>query len=224
MEEEFGHVFARIESFTMTSKERAFALYKAVQYIIDAGIEGDFVECGVWKGGSAMVIAYALIERGQANRRILLFDTYEGMSKPTKEDYRLSNNTICAEHEWNTKQNLDHNQWCFSPLDEVRNNMLSTGYPDDKIVFVKGKVEDTIPKNMPERIALLRLDTDWYESTKHELEYLYPILVKNGVLIVDDYGFWAGAKKATDEYFTPKNRILLNRIDNTGRIGIKTDP
>jgi hypothetical protein len=85
-----------------------------------------------------------------------------------------------------------------------------------------GKVEDTIPADIPEKIALLRLDTDWYESTKHELIHLFPRLQKGGVLIIDDYGFWKGARKAVDEYFAENNiQILLNRIDDTGRMAIK---
>lgn len=98
--------------------------------------------------------------------------------------------------------------------------MQSTNYPAEMLVFIKGKVEDTIPKTMPKHIALLRLDTDWYESTKHELLHLYPLLSKSGVLIIDDYGYWAGSKKAVDEYFS-KGEMLLNRIDYTSRIAIK---
>lgn len=112
---------------------------------------------------------------------------------------------------------------CLSPLDETKQNVFSAGYPKDKIHFIKGKVEDTIPENMPKQIALLRLDTDWYESTKHELTHLFLLLQPNGVLIIDDYGHWKGARKAVDEYIPDKNiRILLNRIDYTGRIAIKT--
>ncbi len=146
MEQEFAHVFGKVREFTMTSKERAYALYKSVQYIVKAGIDGDFVECGTWKGGSAMVMAYALLEMGEKNRRIFLYDTFEGMSKPTKEDFRSSNKELYAEPEWRSKQKKDYNEWCFSPLSEVKKNMLSTGYPNDKIIFVKGKVENTIPK------------------------------------------------------------------------------
>lgn len=100
--------------------------------------------------------------------------------------------------------------------------MLSTGYPETNIVFVKGKVENTIPEIVPEKIALLRLDTDWYESTRYGLTHLFPLITKNGILIIDDYGYWAGSKKAVDEYFSDKP-ILLNRIDSCGRIGIKIE-
>jgi O-methyltransferase len=85
---------------------------------------------------------------------------------------------------------------------------------------VKGKVEDTIPANIPERIALLRLDTDFYRSTRHELEHLYPRLERGGVLIIDDYGAYVGARQATDEYFASRP-FLLNRIDEHVRCGVK---
>jgi len=104
----------------------------------------------------------------------------------------------------------------------VRRNMLGTRYPEKKIHLIKGKVEDTVPQHAPEKIALLRLDTDWYESTKHELVHLYPRLVPNGVLIIDDYGHWQGAREAVDEYFAgQKFKPLLNRLDYTGRLVIK---
>jgi hypothetical protein len=221
LELEFGHILKKIEKYTMTSKERAYALFKSIQYIVKNEVQGEFIECGTWRGGSAMVMAYTLIEMGDTSRKIFLYDTFAGMSKPTMEDVRNSDKNSCAIDEWQINQSLSHNEWCYSPLSEVKKNMTLTGYPLDKIIFVKGKVEDTIPKNVPDKIALLRLDTDWYESTLHELKHLYPNLSKNGVLIIDDYGFWAGAKKAVDEYFSSQKSPLLVRIDNTGRIGIK---
>lgn len=208
----------------MTSKEKIFALRKAVEYVIRSKLPGDFVECGVWRGGSAMVIAYTLLEMGETQKRIYLYDTFEGMVAPTRDDSVSIDSATGLENVWKSKQEHDHNQWCFSPLSEVRKNMLLTGYPEDRLIFVKGKVEDTIPRVMPQKIALLRLDTDWYISTKHELEHLYPLLVQGGVLIIDDYLTWPGSKKATDEYFySDCNRnILLNRIDKSGVIGIKS--
>jgi O-methyltransferase len=223
VDKEISQIFDRCKIFTMTSKERVYGLYEAVEYVINAKIDGDFVECGVWKGGSAMVIALALIEMGQTNRAIYLYDTFEGMPCPTTEDYMVLNSTAQSKLEWEKNNKIDHNDWCFSPKSEVKRNLLSTGFPEEKLIFVKGKVETTIPLTMPSKISLLRLDTDWYESTKHELIHLYPILEKNGVLILDDYGYWAGVKKAADEYFATFNApILLNRIDRAGRIGIKT--
>lgn len=198
-----------------------YALYKAVEYIVKAKIPGDFVECGVYKGGSAMIMTYTLLQMKEINRKIYLYDTYEGMSEPTEEDKKISSDNLAVD-KWKSKQKEQHNEWCFASLREVKNNLFSTGYPQKNLVFLKGKVENTIPKIMPSKIALLRLDTDWYESTKHELKHLFPVLTRHGVLILDDYGSWAGAKKAVDEYFKNKS-ILLNRIDSTGRVGIKIE-
>jgi hypothetical protein len=102
--------------------------------------------------------------------------------------------------------------------------MISTRYPAEKLVFEKGKVQDTLPGTLPGAISLLRLDTDWYESTKHELTHLFPLLTLNGVLVIDDYGFWAGQKKAVDEYFSEHHiHMLLNRVSSACRIGVKTN-
>lgn len=108
-------------------------------------------------------------------------------------------------------------------LEEVRSNLLGTGYPAERVTFVKGRVEDTLPRVLPGPIALLRLDTAYYESTKRELEQLYPLLVLGGVLIIDDYGHWKGARRAVDEYFAASGlRPFLHRIDYTGRLVLKT--
>ena len=150
-----------------------------------------------------------------------MFDTYEGMSKPTDLDISFEGKKADSQFEEN-KKGEDSSDWCFASLNKVKQNVLKTGYSSEKLHFIKGKVENTLPENTPKQIALLRLDTDWYESTKHELIHLFPKLVSGGVLILDDYGYWAGAKKAVDEYFSQtKTQILLNRIDQTGRIAIK---
>lgn len=219
-DEKFRRIYDNCKKFTMTSKERMYALYKSVEYIIKSDLTGDFVECGVWRGGSTMLIAYTLIEFNVTNRKIYLYDTFEGMTKPSENDFKVRNVKNPAIDKWKKEQKKDHNKWCYASLSEVKNNMSLTKYPKNNLFFVKGKVEETIPATIPFKIAMLRLDTDWYESTKHELIHLFPLLVKNGVLIIDDYGFWAGSKKAVDEYFS-RNPILLTRIDMDGRIGIK---
>jgi len=217
----FYPMYEQCKPYTMTSIERMYALYKAVEYIVKSKLEGDFVECGVWKGGSSMMMALTLAKFGITDRKIYLYDTFTGMSEPSEFDSKAGESLLTKE-KWVRSQNGNHNKWCFSPLDEVEANMQATGYPIEKIVFVKGKVEETIPGLMPEAIALLRLDTDWYESTNHELNHLFPLLKLNGVLIIDDYGTWAGARKAVDEYFGDNDiSILLNRIDSTGRLAIK---
>lgn len=221
-DEDFVRIWNKCKEQTMTSKERMFALYKAVEYAVKYEVPGDFVECGVWRGGSAMLIAYTLGELNAKNRKIYLYDTFEGMTRPTENDYSALNKNVSIVDKWEKEQKEGHNEWAYASLSEVKKNMAQTKYPENNIIFIKGKVEETIPKIMPPNIALLRLDTDWYESTKHELTYLFPLLVKNGVLIIDDYGHWAGSKKAVDEYFAVKP-IFLNRIDYTARMGIKTD-
>ncbi|MFO0478776.1 MAG: TylF/MycF/NovP-related O-methyltransferase [Bacteroidota bacterium] len=221
MDEEFKPIFEKCKDFTMTSVERMYSLYKAVEYVVNNNIKGDFVECGVWRGGSAMIIAHTLLKFGVKDRSIYLYDTFEGMSEPTAVDIDYKGDvakSILADNP-NKVQDL---VWCYSSVDEVKKNMYSTDFPSSQIYFIKGKVEDTLPNHLPSSICLLRLDTDWYESTKHELEHLFPILEINGVLIIDDYGCWKGSRKAVDEYFfETRSPILLNRIDSTGRIALK---
>ena len=214
-------IIKKIKPYTLTTPERVASLINAINYVVKNKIEGDIVECGVWKGGSSMAAMAALIQENDLSRAVYLYDTYEGMSAPTAEDKVFTGTT--AEQLLETSKIEDSSSvWCYSSLDEVKENVATIGYPGNKIHFVKGKVEDTIPQQLPGKIAVLRLDTDWYESTKHELEHLYPLLVSGGVLIIDDYGHWEGAKKAVDEYIEKhKIKILLNRIDYTGRIAIK---
>jgi O-methyltransferase len=214
-------VIKKVEAFTMTSQERIFGLIEAVKYIIENKIEGDIVECGVWKGGSMLAAAETLLKFENSKRHLYLYDTFEGMSEPTELDISFNNEK--ANHLLNADKDKEKNLiWAFSSLETVKQTMSMLDYPSDNIHYIKGKVEETIPATLPEKIAILRLDTDWYESTKHELIHLFPRLVKGGVLIIDDYGFWKGARKAVDEYIIEnKIQILLNRLDNTGRVGVK---
>lgn len=211
-----------IKEYTRTTPERIYALKQAVAYIVKNNIPGDIVECGVWRGGNIMAIARLLHEHKDLSRELYLYDTFEGMSEPTEKDIAFSGEQ--ATDLLNQSEKDDNSSvWCYAGLEDVQANMKSTPYPFEKFHFIQGKVEDTIPANMPERIALLRLDTDWYESTRHELVHLFPRLVKGGVIIIDDYGHWEGARLATDEYLKENNvEILLNRIDYTGRIAVKT--
>lgn len=220
-EQLFLPVLNQCKPYTMTSAERLYSVYKAIEYIEKAGIEGAVVECGVWRGGSTMCALMALQEHKNTNRDIFLYDTYEGMSEPTEKDKDILGEAAAKQLAERTKNEEDV-LWAYATLDRVKENIQKTGYPANKVNFVKGKVEDTIPAAMPDKIALLRLDTDWYESTWHEMVYLFPKLVKGGVIIIDDYGHWAGAREAVDTYLKQNNiTLLLNRIDYTGRIGIK---
>ena len=168
-----------------------------------------------------MAAAEALRKQGDLARELFLYDTFEGMTAPGDLDKTWAGEPAMGllAVDPDREKNL---LWCYSTLETVQQGMQSVGYPEDRIHYVRGKVEDTIPATLPGEIALLRLDTDWYESTRHELLHLFPLVSKGGVLILDDYGHWQGARKAVDEYFEQHPQpILLNRIDDTGRIGIK---
>jgi O-methyltransferase len=217
-EKDHLEIISIVKDYTMTSTIRIFSLIEALKYIEKNNIEGDIIECGVWKGGSMMVVCEVMKRLGNQSRKLYLYDTFEGMVEPEAVDLNIENQS--AQKMWNNEKD---SCWCYSSLEEVKNNIDKIGYDKEKITYIKGKVEDTVPhEGMSNKIALLRLDTDWYNSTKHELEYFFPLLVKNGILIIDDYGYWQGAKKAVDEYFGKHNIFpLLNRLDETGRIYIK---
>jgi O-methyltransferase len=206
---------------TKTSAARLVALLQSIDFIVQNRIPGAIVECGVWRGGSIMASALALLKHGDVQRDLFLYDTFEGMSAPTSRDKTYDGKTAADQLRADSEKT---EVWCYASLDEVKRNVLSTKYPSNKVHFVQGKVEDTIPGIIPEQIAMLRLDTDFYESTKHELTYLYPRLSKHGVLIVDDYGHWQGARAAVDEFFMERKiNLLLHRIDYSGRIALRIE-
>jgi O-methyltransferase len=221
IETAFAEVHSRCAEFTMTSVERMYAMWKGVRYVCRENVAGDIVECGVWRGGSSMVAALTLIQEGEHARRLWLYDTFEGMTDPTAED--VSVHGLRAAEQWDRIRSRRHD-WtlAIASLADVRKNMASTGIAADRLEYVRGAVEETIPSTVPERIAVLRLDTDWYESTRHELEHLWEHLEPGGVLLLDDYGHWAGARKAVDEFFAGRaDTPLLVRVDYTGRVGVK---
>ncbi|MFG5406983.1 TylF/MycF/NovP-related O-methyltransferase [Piscinibacter sakaiensis] len=203
----------------MTSLARRASLLQAVDHVLRAGIPGDIVECGVWRGGSMMAVALALQARGDTARELFLYDTFEGMNAPTEAD-RSHHGERAADQLARTPRG--EGVWCEAGLEDVQANLAATGYPAGRIHCVRGPVEQTIPGTLPGRIALLRLDTDWYESTRHELEHLYPLLQPGGVLIIDDYGHWQGARRAVDEYFAAQPLpVYLHRVDYTARLMVK---
>jgi O-methyltransferase len=221
MGEAFAAAYGRTAPFTMTSRERMYAVWQAVSYLARSAVRGDVVECGVWRGGSSMLAALALREIS-ATRPIWLFDTYEGMPPPSARDRQWTGEHAADRLAVQERIPGAVNDWAFATLDDVKEQMASVDYPPELLHFVKGRVEETIPVQAPATISLLRLDTDWYESTLHELEHLWPRLSVGGVLIIDDYGHWQGAREATDQFFEALGLpVLLNRIDYTGRIAVK---
>ena len=217
----FMRIYEACKPFTMTSIERMYGLYRAIRYVVDENIPGDVVECGVWMGGSAMVAAMTLELVGNKTRDLYLYDTFEGMTPPTTHD--INHDGVHAKNFLNPRDRIDgeSNVWAYASLENVRRNLDHTGVSRDRFHLIKGKVEDTIPTSMPNAISLLRLDTDWYESTAHELKHMYPVLSVGGVLIIDDYGHWRGSREATDKYFAARAGILLDRLDYSGRIAVK---
>jgi O-methyltransferase len=207
---------------------RMYALHQAARYVVANNVPGAIVECGVWRGGSVMMAALTLQQAGIRDREIYLFDTFEGQPPPSDRDVTFKGGRPTARWRQATNQGvldpgaLPEELRAYASLDEARANVYSTGYPQDRFVFVKGKVEDTLPESAPGQIAILRLDTDWYESTYHELQTLFPLVSERGVIILDDYGFWEGARTAVDQYLREQDvELLLHRIDDSGRMAIK---
>lgn len=212
-----------LRPYTMTSAERLWSLLNAVRYVVDEGLPGDFAECGVWRGGSVMAMARALLAQDVTDRRIWLYDTFAGMTEPTAADVEAGTGVTAAQMLATTEAGDGNNVWCIADRSDVEANVRSTGYPMGMFRFVEGDVAVTLRESVPESIALLRLDTDWYESTRIGLEVLYPRLVVGGVCILDDYGHWQGARTAVDEYFTAAgHRPYMHPIDYSGRVFIKT--
>lgn len=215
MEEEFLSLWKKVEEYTLISIERAYAVYQSIRYIAGKGFTGDWVECGVWKGGASMLAALCFKKFHHQTADLWLYDTYRGMTAPDENDQIAVSGQSVSER--------NPEGWWAAGIDEVRNNLLKTDYPAEKIHFIEGDVAETLVKEKPEKISILRLDTDWYASTYAELTYLYPKLQTEGVLLIDDYGHFTGARKAVDQYFSEKKMIpLLQRVDYTGRILVKS--
>jgi hypothetical protein len=226
LDAEDRRIVERALPYTMTGVPRLQALVDAVRYCVRREVPGAFAECGVWRGGSVLAMLLTLQELRADDRDVYLYDTFEGMTRPTEHD--VSKHDPPALETWVEAQRRQVTPWgdYFDPREvgvkAVRDTLLSTGYPGERLHLVRGPVEETLPDRAPDRLALLRLDTDWYESTRHELRHLYPRLSDGGVLVIDDYGHWEGARRAVDEFFAGDERpLLLSRIDYTGRIAVK---
>jgi len=200
----------------MTAKDAMYALYKSVEYICKRKIAGAFVECGVWKGGSALLAGLAARSFGDVSREIYLYDTFEGMTAPTEQDIDVNGDK--AQDLIDTHG--DSGKWCYAHRPEVERLFASFDLADSSH-FIEGDVLDTISHTKPKEISLLRLDTDWYESTKFELDNLYDLIQPGGIVIIDDYGHWQGSRRAVDEFFSRAPFIMLHRVNYAVRLGIK---
>jgi hypothetical protein len=217
-DDEARTIIGAVRPYTMTSPERLNALILAVRHVTKHRIPGAIVECGVWRGGSMQAAARTLLAAGETGRDLYLFDTFEGMPPPTDRDRRRDGE---AAADLMARQARDRPIWAVATLEDVQQGFERVPYPQERVHYVQGKVEDTVPEGAPEQIAILRLDTDWYASTKHELEHLYPRLASGGVLLIDDYGWWQGSREAVDEFLEKTGaQLLLLRMDE-GRVAVK---
>jgi hypothetical protein len=214
-----GALLDAARGLSMTGVVAQWEFIQAIRYVESNGVPGDIVECGVWRGGN-LVIAGLLRKKLGFDRQIWAYDTFAGMTGPTTFDFKPAEN-LDVQGKFAGSERQGYNEWCFASEDEVVGNFQDrVGNRDLRVV--KGPVEETLARadNLPDEIAVLRLDTDFYESTKAELNALYPRLASGGVLIIDDYGEWAGARKAVDEYFAGQ-RVWLHYVTHTVRLMIK---
>lgn len=221
---DFAEIWEQAKPYTMTSPERGFALYQAVNAVVDNGIEGRLVECGVWRGGSAMIMALTLLKRG-VHRELVLFDTFDGMTEPAEADRDIHGRSAAELMAGAEGERLAELVTAAAGLEDVRAAIAATGYNMGMVRFIPGDVRKTLDTTSTQQIALLRLDTDFHDSTLAELRALWPRLAHKGIFIVDDYGHWKGARKAFEDYFADPShgytRPFLWRIDYTGYGGVK---
>ena len=211
-----------VSPYSMTPKIRMFTLLQSLRYLKNKNIVGDYVECGVWKGGNLILFKKFLEDEYNSNNKkikIFAYDTFEGMTEPDENDIDLLNNYNASSILKKSKKNS--HIWGICSLTQVKKNLCELTNIDN-INFINGPVEETLEdeSNLPEKISLLRLDTDWYSSTKIELEKLYDKVLPGGIVIIDDYGHWGGSKKATDEFFSNKF-VWLHYVDYSCRLIIK---
>lgn len=210
IEDDFWSTAERVWDYTSLQTAALHNLYCATRYIIDAGIKGDFVECGVLLGGSVMAVEHVLLRHDKASRRrVFALDTFSGfVARDEKFDIDMKTGVaVCHPQQ-------KHNDFSKGAI----TNMQSIGF--EGLTVVQGDVLKSIPTLDVTRIALLRLDTDTYETTKFELETLYDRVVPGGVVIIDDYGYTFGCKKAVDDFLASRP-VFLQRINRNVRAWVK---
>lgn len=204
---EFARLYRSIRPYTLSSNARLRGLYRAVRHVVTENVVGDIVECGAARGGSAALMGLTL-KQLDADRALWLFDTFEGLPPPTQDDpdFEIAKRYTGA---------------CRGDLGEVVALFERLGISAHSR-FVKGLFQETLPVCGVERIGVLHIDGDWYESVKVCLEHLYDRVTSGGIIQIDDYGHWAGARKAADEFLREHpSQIVLQKLDYTGRQFVK---
>lgn len=192
-------IIAFVKPYTCVSIERLQNVLFLIERVVEENIPGDFAEVGVWKGGVIMAMALKCKQLG-INKTIHVYDTFTGMTPPSLIDIDFAGNKA---------SDILNDVKCDVSFEEVQQNIRFVDYPN--IVYHIGDITKTDITKLP-TFSILRLDTDWYESTKFELTYMEPNVSPYGFIIVDDYGHWKGSKQAVDE-FRPYN---VQYIDYTG--------
>ena len=209
---------AVVDDHTMVSYQRLVTLWQQVRYLDTAQIDGCLVECGTWRGGSSALMALAHLHSGAASRRLHMFDSFEGLPQP---DARTDGESAVRYAAGNASAALTSIGQCVASIEDVRHLIHDVvGYPTELTQYHVGWFQQTVPADAAQvrAIALLRLDGDWYESTRICLQHLYPLVSSRGIVVIDDYGHWEGCRRAVDEFFgTLTTKPFLNHIDSTGR-------
>lgn len=204
-------------------------LFEQAIYCEKNNIEGDFVECGVWKGGAVGMMALANLQYGKVPRKLHLFDAFDDICEPdpTKdgsralEDVKRLANKNNAEPSGALKP-VKGMYDTFGGYGTIKscNDLLTEqiGYKSNYIIYHKGWFQDTLPTDAADinKIAILRLDGDWYDSIKICLEYLFDKVQKGGLVVIDDYGYYEGCTKAVDEYLIKKGIVTFLSYSNAG--------
>lgn len=198
------------KKYSMISEERFKNNINSVKKIQKKNILGDIVEIGVWKGGSLLSMILEYEKYQENNRTFHLYDTFSGMTDPTVHDKDLWNNQAELLLKYDGTKDVIK---AAAGLEEVKANISNyTKY--EKIQYHQGDILKN--EYYPDKIAILRLDTDWYESTKFELDNFYDKVSVGGIIIVDDYGHWQGCKQAVDEFLAKHPKIKIKKTDYTG--------
>lgn len=190
------HHFGRRLGHTAIPRGRLDDLHAAIDEVLDRGVPGDFVEAGVWRGGATILMRAVLKARGVGDRVVWAADSFEGLPAPDPRRFPREARAHQSALMQGALENL------AVPLEEVRENFARYGLLDEQVRFLVGWFADTLPGAPIERIAVLRLDGDFYESTWDALTHLYDRVSPGGVIIVDDYGEdeWTYCRQAVDRF------------------------
>lgn len=224
IEDEAWSVMSRVSGRTMGSALQQYSMWLASNYVEDNNVPGAIVEFGVWRGGMSMIGAEVVRQRN-STRTSFLFDTFEGMTEPTSRDVEMfsgrSASHLLSRERKRSMGKSSYNTWCIADSDDVRSGFDYLGIPSSQYRLVKGDVMNTVPTEVPDCLAICRVDTDWYESTRHILENCWDRISPGGVLLLDDYDAWSGSRTATDEFFRSRDLFpLMSRCDY-GRVVVK---